>query len=111
MRFAQHCDFLPVDHEGLTLGVHLSREASVGGIVFQQVGKGFRIREIIDGADLDPSTGEGRFEDKTADSAKAVDGDSGFFHRRNRKRNGAKKTPAVPHSMTERGSRLSVRGS
>src|SRR5207248_852825 len=68
-------NFASVDDEGLFTRLDLARIIAVIAVVFEQVGVGRRVEQIVDADDLDVvgMAFEQRLEDLAPDSAEAVD--------------------------------------
>jgi hypothetical protein len=78
LSLGQHADAAPVDHEGVAVDLDGALEAAERGVVAQQVRERLRLREVVDGDDLEVGVAlrEGA-EHAASDAAEAVDRDAG----------------------------------
>jgi hypothetical protein len=73
---SQNLDFFSVDDQGVALGGDFALEGSEDGVVFQQVGQGLGVRDVVDGRVLDGGVIDGCSKHVPADAAESVDADS-----------------------------------
>ena len=76
--FCEHLDPPAGDDECSVLGAHRVREAPVDGVEREEVGERVGVGDVVDGDDVELGVAfDRRAQDRTADPAEAVDGDTG----------------------------------
>ena len=70
-------NLLAIDDDGILSSLNTLVIYSEGGVVFQKMGEGLRIGQVVDTDDLDGFVFEGNLEDVAADSSEAINCD---FH-------------------------------
>ena len=66
-------DFPPIDDQGLVGAGYVRIEGALGGIVFEQMGQGFGVCQIIDGHKFNIVAGKTRPERHPSDTSKSID--------------------------------------
>src|ERR1700733_7144864 len=80
--FCQHLHRLAIDEDGAVLDFDLVAELAVDGIVFEELGEGGRVGDVVDGDDLEVLLGQGRAQEHPAYPAESVNPDF-YRHRSN----------------------------
>ena len=68
-----HLDRLPVHLEAFPGELHIGVEATVDGVVLEQMSQRLRVGDVVDRDDVEGGVTEGLAEDQSADTAEAID--------------------------------------